>query len=52
MTFDDAKIKIINCQEQGNTLCIILLIIRFGIELLHFLNNHNKQKNEKNNTEN
>lgn len=52
MTISKAKIKIIQCHEEGKTLCIILLIVQFGTELLHFLREYLKEKNNEKNTAN
>lgn len=45
MQLQDAKEKIIVCHSEGRTLCVILLIIQFGTELLKFFTQYLKDKN-------
>ena len=52
MTFENAQNKIIICYEAGNTMCLVVLLLRFGSELLSFLTAYIKQKHESNLSEN
>jgi hypothetical protein len=50
MSIEDAKVKIIQYHEDGSTIKIILLIIQFGTELLRFLTEYLKTKNDEKNS--
>ena len=50
MKIEDAKVKIIQYHEDGSTAKMIWLIIQFGTELLRFLTEYLKQKNDEKHT--
>lgn len=52
MNMQAAQDKIIAAYEDGDTLKIIILIIRFGTELLHFLQEYIKNKKNENTASN
>lgn len=49
MTLTQARTKIIECHEAGKTICVIMLLLQFGRELLLLFIEYKKEKNAKEN---